>query len=280
MRTSAVVLLALLLAACGEPKETALFAWEPPAAGGTVYTSYEHRLEPTVGVRRGGEKLREFTMKGERRVVLREEILRTGASPRIRVTYDVSTQYVPRLERTLETPTHGRSYVVSSVDGRRRVDSAEGRGITPDEERQVTRSFAFLERPIGLAGLLDGREIAIGESIEVPEERIGALFGTGDSPFEAKSVTLTLRETRGEGGERIAVFGAVFRATGAPGGGLSVRAELEGTIEVAVKGARPLRLELTGTVHVTGRTTEDGGEVEYRGSGPMHVKMTSRYEAP
>jgi hypothetical protein len=179
---------------------------------------------------------------------------------------------------TTEQPVHGKTYHCrreGDEDGKLLITDRAG-NVPPKEECEiVSQNMEMIGRANPLVEFLAGRTIALGETLNLPQEAADRLFNLGDRFGAVNRFELTLRKTLVDGGTTCAEFWA--RVDAASSDSSQMRLQVEGPLVVQIDGCRAVRSELSGPIGLA-ESRGSYGTISYlMGTGQLSVRINSVY---
>jgi hypothetical protein len=179
---------------------------------------------------------------------------------------------------TTEQPVHGKSYHCrreGGEDGKLLVTDRAGNVPPKDEYEIVSQNMEMIGRANPLVEFLAGRTIALGETLNLPQEAADRLFNLGDRFGAVNRFDLTLRNTLIDGGMACGEFWA--RVDAASNDSSQMRLQVEGPLVIQVDTCRAVRSELSGPIGLS-ESRGSFGTINYLlGTGQLSMRITSVY---
>ncbi|HWM92230.1 MAG TPA: hypothetical protein VN493_15805 [Thermoanaerobaculia bacterium] len=206
----------------------------------------------------------------------RVEVLEANAAgPTLaRVRYFQSESHVSPAdgpEQKEVEPAAGKTFLVNAT----RVTDERGGPADPKAAVQVAGDFALLARAEPFCRFLDGRTVALGETLEIEPGTAGLFLGISEVEEEVQQLALTLREVAPRQGMSAAVFEMQVRSTSRRMEGAVISVQAAGLATVSAD-CRLLSMEMAGPLTIAGSSQEEGKTIDVRGTG--RVKMVVRLE--
>ena len=107
-----------------------------------------------------------------------------GQTAKVRITYNTSTQTTQTRggdESIEDRPVAGKTYFVARVGEDLVITDEQGAAPPEDQRTIVARSLAGLGRPNPLAAFLNGRTLAVGETVRLPPSSASGCWPAGMS---------------------------------------------------------------------------------------------------
>jgi hypothetical protein len=260
-------------------------------AGDRVEQSQAVEMRMTTTVRQGVtlvEQTRGNVCYAQRRVVTTTSVDH-GRVTEVKVQYIDATKQVsesaaganskPLSEGTKSPePVAGKTYVCRrepGAAGKLKVTYLDGK-VPPEEECNiVSQHMESIGRPNPLAEYLDGRQIAIGETIQLPQQIARRIFSLGEAFGEVTQFDLTLQTVEHSGSHAQATFNA--RVEAASNNASQMRMQVEGPIVVQVDTCRALKVDLSGPIGLSETRGSVGNSYQVIGTGNLKTHIASTY---
>lgn len=198
---------------------------------------------------------------------------------RVRIRYfqsegEVSANREPATKKV--EPVAGKTYYVIAAEG--------GARIVDDQERPVDAKMAADiagDASVGKAdpfcSFMAGRSLSAGETLEISPEVAGPFLGSTGDDQEVQHLSLTLREVTNLRGAPAAVFEMQVKMSSRMEDGTAMSFQAAGLAAVSVADCRPLSLEMSGPMTISGTSQQDGQTLSLRGAGRVKAVMRREY---
>jgi len=277
--------------ASGGELRSVTFKKRAPQVGDTVEQTLGHELRLSTTIRHGnelGEKNRTTARNDQLRVLTTTHVEENRAVA-VRVQYLEATKRLKAVEaagpalpdddgaKTLQ-PVAGKSYLcqrLPGADGALSVTDEEGHIPPTDEFEIVVQHMEMVGRANPLADFFAGKELSIGQTIELPKDVASKVFNLGEQFGEIAKFELTL--------EKIAFIdrstGAVFRAhvEAAATGASQMRLELEGPLVMEAETGRAVKVDLSGPIAMSETRGSYSTSYQLLGTGQLKVSVRSAF---
>ncbi len=282
--TFALIGLAFLLLAPAARAETVVIKTKAPRKGMVVKTTDLLEFSMDLDIKADGQLL--GTMKGhhiERSQRTEKVLLWTHAKQRISVEYvevtstENTTDPMGQTERKSQHEVlSGRSYIVEITEDEVTFESLDADFVTNEELAALKEDYEPMSSGGGdFNDLVVGKELVVGEEIEVPPETIAELMGA-DEEFEVGEFGMRLTETRRVGGKPCAIF-AIDMVLSKREEGLRMVVRMAGEVVIRIKDGWLVSVSLEGPLAADG-TLEDGEmSLSMVGGGTMKGTLNYRY---
>jgi hypothetical protein len=181
----------------------------------------------------------------------------------------------------LPQPVEGKTYLCRRADGDNgTLIVTDAEGITPPsaEYEIVAENTETVGRTNPLADVLANRSIAVGDSLQLPQEAADRLFNLGERFGDVRQFELTLHDVQALDGATCAVFTASIEA--ASNDSSQMRLQVEGPLVVQVDTCRAVRAELSGPLALSESRGTYSTAHQLIGTGNLTVRVASTYSNP
>jgi hypothetical protein len=175
-------------------------------------------------------------------------------------------------------PVEGKTYVIRrepGQDGALVITDINGNRPPAEEYEIVQQQMQMVGRANPLAEFLAGREITIGERIELPKEVAGQLFNLGDGFGKVTRFALTLQSIESQGGTACAVFKADVEAASSTS--TQMRLQVDGPLFVEVATCRAQKVSLIGPIGMSQTRGTYSTAYQVIGTGRLQMSIASNY---
>jgi len=177
--------------------------------------------------------------------------------------------------QTAEHPVVGKTYLVAREGERLIVTYEDGTQPAEEEVEIVARGMDAVGRPNPLAGFLDGREIAIGQTVKLPGRVARDLFGLGDAVGSAADFEMKLTGTQQLDGVTCGVFDTQIDAQSALASNLSM--QISGRFWIETATCRTAAVELSGPVTLSEDQVSAASRFNTTGKGTIRATLRARH---
>ena len=277
----------------GEQRASATFSRSSPAVGDRIEQTLSVEMRLATSLRRGQELLEKVTttMRNEQHRALTTTDLADGRTTAVLVRYDRATTQVSKIAQNEAPPpiaSHAAAPIAQPVEGNsyhchrepgeapRLVITDDKGNIPPMSEYEiVARNMETVGRPNPFADFLSGRSVRVGETIALPKEVAGRLFGMGEEFGDVLRFDLTLRSIETESGSPCAVFHAQVDA--ASNDSSQMRVQLEGPLVVEIDTCRARRIQLAGPIAMSETRGSYSTAHQFIATGKLAMTIASSY---
>ncbi|HEY2838583.1 MAG TPA: hypothetical protein VGJ26_05515 [Pirellulales bacterium] len=275
--------------------ETLRFTYKPLDVGDQASETSEFGLDLKTTVAQGHEVINVAAQKAERNERITAERLPTekGQTARARIKYEASDQVTTDRSGAVhgaERPVAGKTYVATR-EGEQLVIADEQGAAPPEEEfKIVTRAAEGLGRPNPIGELLNGKTVAIGERISLPQEYCRQMLSGWDDSLTDAPLEVMLMGTQRIDGRQCALFHTVPEGLGQKSNIVRTSATsstdgaeaktpppatspIQGKFLIELDTCRLAVIELDGPVNRVETKGRQGREFEVRRKGKLHVAV-------
>jgi hypothetical protein len=194
---------------------------------------------------------------------------------------EVDTTSAPLNSLPVPQPVEGKIYHCrrdGRDEGRLIVIDVEGNTPPSAEYEIVAENMVTVGRTNPLADFLANRSVAVGDTLELPQEAADRLFNLGERFGKVRRFELTLRETQTIEGQMCAVFKANIEA--ASNDSSQMRLQVEGPLVMQIDTCRAVRAELSGPLALSESRGTYSTAHQLIGTGNLSVRVASNYSSP
>lgn len=194
-----------------------------------------------------------------------------------KVTYGKAATQVDADNRKMEITqpvSHTTYFVTRNQDGKLSFADETGKPVTSEEERLLEQHFEAFGKPNPLADFLNGKTVAIGQNIQVPDAVARELLGlTGNS---GKTDRLTLRLARREirKGVECACFETLLRTSSEEN---TKSLLMKGELAIETATCRTQAIRLAGPVAISETRGPVEGRFTVSTNGTLQVNVDANY---
>jgi hypothetical protein len=176
-------------------------------------------------------------------------------------------------------PVAGKTYLCRREGDKLVVTDEQGNIPPPAEFEIVTNHMEAIGRPNPLGEFLDGRTVAIGETLSLPLDVAGRLLGLSGEFGQLTRFDLTLREVRSENGAECAEFQARIEA--ASNDSSQMRLHVAGPLVVQVTTCRAIHSKFRGPIALSESRGSYSSRFQLISTGQLEMNLASTYrDAP
>jgi hypothetical protein len=182
-------------------------------------------------------------------------------------------------DKKLAEPVAGKTYVCrreAGPMGKLKVTYIDGKVPPQDECDIVSQHMEMVTRANPLAEYLDGKQIAVGQTIQLPHQTASKIFNLGAAFGEVAKFELTLEKVEDLNGQAQATFKAHVEA--ASNSASQMRMEVEGPIVLQVDTCRAVNVDLSGPIGLSETRGSVGNSYQVIGTGNVKTHIASTYQ--
>lgn len=256
------------------------FAFKERSEGSERIESEKLTMAMDLTVKRDGEVIQSARQAFSKETLIVSTVLesRGGKPTKYKVHYKVARETEMGLPQT--TSVHEKSYMVSPGEPKPEITYTSGKTPQDTEKDVVARDFRQIGKGNVLQGLLNGKTMKSGDTIDAPldvaKRILGGDVGTSGD-FEAETITFTMTGTREVNGSPCAAFLARVVATRTSPAAAKMKLHLTGELLVS-SNCDPLLLDLKGTATIDSGQKAKPGQVEIKGKGPVTFKRVITFK--
>ncbi len=225
------------------------------------------------------------TVHTDQKRILTTTDIENGRVVAVRLQYPTATKQESILEglnggqpTVVPQPVQGKTYLCrreAGENGKLIITDEAGNQPPAEEYEIVSKQMQAVGQPNPLAGYLTGREVAVGEKLELPNHVASQLFNLGDKFGKVSRFTLTLERVQQENGATSAVFHANVDAVSAAA--TQMRLEVEGPLVVDVATCRAQKFTLIGPIGMSETRGSYSTAYQIIGTGKLQMSIASTY---
>jgi hypothetical protein len=275
-------------------RQRVAFSKLPARVGDKVEQTLALEMRMSTTLRHGnqvGERNHTTARNAQRRVVTTTHV-EAGRAVAVRVQYFEATRQVTAADAAQSSPPTpaadesekvaqpiaGKAYLcrrLPGADGKLEITDETGR-VPPTQECEiVAQHMEMVGRANPLAEFLAGQSIAVGQTIELPQEVAGKIFNLGEQFGEVKRFALTLEKL--EPGERSSRAGFAAHVEAASNNAAQMRLELEGPLVVDADTCRAAKVSLSGPIAISETRGSYSTSYQVIGTGHLKINIASAY---
>jgi hypothetical protein len=254
-------------------------------------------MKLTLNMRRGNELLgkNQSTVVTNQRRIMTTTAVDGGITSAMKVQYPEATKQIIGAQNpevavapdgtnaNIESarapqPVEGKTYLCQREpgdSGKLIVTDEAGNAPPPEEREMVAQQMEMVGRPNPLAEFLAGREIAVGETLELPKEVASQIFNLGDKFGEVTHFTLTLQKVQREKSANCAIFLANVEAASSDAS--QMRLQVEGPLVVQLENCRATKISLTGPLGMSETRGTYSTAYQVIGTGRLRMNIASTF---
>jgi hypothetical protein len=205
-----------------------------------------------------------------------DEATRTLSAEPENADLSANSRISPQQESTTPQPVQGKTYLCrreSGVAGKLIITDESGALPNKDELEIVSQSMEMVGRANPLAEFLNGRTIAVGETVELPKEVADRVFNLSEKFGKVSRFDLTLEKLMA--GNSRAVF--LARVDAGSNDASQMRLQVEGPIVVDIASCRAAQTSLVGPIGMSETRGSYSTSYQVIGAGRLQMSIESHY---
>ena len=284
MRSS--VLLAILaligFSTVARAADTVTFHKQPAAAGDSSRQTMRCDLALTMSIRQAGQIVQEqkqgLLRQQDRQLTILE--VAGDAALKADVKYNDSKIALRSSEAPAEPelqPVTGKTYRVTRQGDELTITYPDGTVPPPEELAIVQENMSTFGLPNPIAQFFDGRELKVGETLNLPAHLARELLGFAETNNSVSDFRLKLAQIKPAKANqaKCAVFQILLRAKDPEQSGVSM--DLTGQLTMEIETCRSLAVSLRGPVVASEMHGPEAAQYEVYTEGDIQVAVQARY---
>jgi len=253
------------------------FGYQPSKPGDAFEHQHRAKLELATAVRQAGQTASQRTESILRQQQYHVALLAPaeGETARAKIVYrqaqESRREHLSNQAESESLPTDGQTYLVCRIDGKLSVFTPQAQPAAPAEAQLVERTLRSLGQRNPLGYFLNGKRVAVGQSLKMPPELSRELWDFGAELGVADQCELTLREIVDRPSGPCGRFDLTVHSAHERG-----QLDLQGTVLVETSTCRTLESDLQGSFRSETRRGPAGYEFSLERSGKMHVTTNAQ----
>jgi hypothetical protein len=261
------------------------FSRRRPRIGDEVGQTVALEVRLNTSLRQGNELIEQdqnMVRSGQRRIVTTTETagVRTTA---VEVRYleankQITAGNAAPTAPPATQPVQGKTYRCRrgpDADAKLIITDPQGQTPPQDEYEIVAQNMEMVGRPNPLVQFLAGRRVAVGETIELPEEIADQAFSFGKRFGQVTRFDLVLERVETRDGIECAVF--LARIEAASNSSSQMRMQAEGPLVLQIDSCRAVRLALSGPIGISETRGSYSTVHQVIGAGQLRMSIDSAY---
>jgi hypothetical protein len=265
------------------PNETVRFARRPPQIGDVIEQSIAQEMRLTTVQRQGNQVADTSTaeVRNHQRRIVTTTRVEKGRTIAVQVKYVEAGKQATEGESPAASPQFateavaGKSYRCQRAGEKLVVTDEQGHVPPPVELERVAGDMEAIGRANPLAEYLNGRTVAVGETLQIPLEVADRLLDLRPDFGKLSRFELTLREVRDEGGVRCAVFQAMLEAVSRDSSQMHL--QIAGPMVVQVDSCRAVSSNLSGPIAMSESRGSYSAAYQLISTGKLSLSLASLY---
>lgn len=202
-----------------------------------------------------------------------------GTAARARVTYSLSTTKVMAGEKQIieaKQPIEGNTYLVTRQGEELIITAESGEPISEEEDKILRVQLGTFGKPNPLSQFLHGKRIAVGESIDVPDEVAAELLGLTGNRGKTDQLALKLTGVKQIQRKQHAVFETLLRSHSDES---TLTLLMKGELIIEPSTCRTQSINLHGPVAISERRGPMQGRFTVSTNGSLTVAVTNDHRS-
>jgi hypothetical protein len=275
---AALVVLTIAAARVAGAADAVQFTYQPPQVGQVGSHDMQFSLQMNMSLRQAGQNIsseqQEMSRAQDRQVTVLQ--VSEGKVTKVQVKYpkaweEVSHGKLTGLPQT--EPIEGKTYTVERRGTELVITDEQGKDVPEEERVLVAASMDAIGHPNPLGMYLNGKKIAVGQTLKLPNDMAGDLLGVKEAGGEAQKVELTLNGIQQDEDRRVANF-AMLVVLKLPGGG---NMDVKGQLQLDPETCQVAAASFNGPVSMHEDHGPKGHTFEVVSEGTMTVAVKSHY---
>jgi hypothetical protein len=241
------------------------------AAVGDKHSSSEDMLM-TMAVRVSGKSMTIDSSETEER---KTEVLAVadGVATKVRVRYlkHQKESKVDGKSSSATSPVGGKTYIVERKGDKVVVTNADGKSVSPEEEKQLIKNYRRLGKPDEITKTLKSKPRKVGEKLDDVAKAMSDQFRERSDASEKVTIEetkLVFSEVKKIDGIEHAVLDLTVKMVAEPGADGKLTMDLKGKVLVRIDEASYGEITMAGPIKMTGRTDATGSLTLKTKTGP------------
>jgi len=251
------------------------FVNRPPQRGQKSIVDSLFQLKLKISVKPNGGPARGTSQdyqRRQRKYVIVHEAGKDGPA-KVRVYYKTAEEVEQTdggQEQIKKDATAGKAYFVTDAAGKTLVTDAGGKPVAEGETNIVRHDNQDVGRRTPMAELLDGRTLAVGDTITLGAEQARELMGLAADVGRVRKFAMTLSGTRQAEGFQCAVFQTEIQINSEAIGSVVTA---KGEYLIGIGNCRLVSLDLSGGVTIAGNRDK----LAVEGTGTVRIAVKADY---
>ncbi|HTQ41096.1 MAG TPA: hypothetical protein VMJ32_19080 [Pirellulales bacterium] len=269
----------LLLVRQAFAAQAVTFTYRAPQIGQQASHEMQFTLDLNITLQQAGQiissEMQQLSRDQDRQVTVLQ--VADNKATKVQVFYSKAWEQVTRGKQaaTPQTqPIEGKAYMVERRGADLMVTDPQGHDVPEEERTLVASSMEAIGHPSPLGTYLDGKKVAIGETLRLPNDMASDLLGVKEAGGQAQKVELTLHGVnQDEDGRHLANFDMLVILQLPGGGTMSVK----GQLQIEPESCQVASASFDGPVSMHEEQGPKGHTFEVASDGTMKVAVRSHY---
>ena len=200
-----------------------------------------------------------------------------GKATRAKISYVQSTTKVKVQNNAVaeaKQPIEGKTYLVARAGEQLIVTDEIGQPISDEESKILLPQLNSFGKPNPLAQFLNGKQISVGDSIDVPDEVAAELLGLTGNAGKTDQLTLRLTAIKADGGVDCALFETLLRSHSDES---SISLLMKGELMIDPNTCRTRSIQMHGPVAISERRGPAQGRFTVSTNGSLKVAVRNEH---
>ncbi len=273
-------LVCLLLISQTTPAQIVQFTNQPAQINDTANQTIECDLDAERTIRQHNQVVDSSKQQLRREQVRSVSILETvkGNATRAKITYVQSTTKVKVQDNAVaeaKQPIEGKTYLVARAGEQLIITDEIGQPISEEESKILLPQLNSFGKPNPLAQFLHGKQIKVGDSIDVPDEVAAELLGLTGNAGKTDQLALRLTAIKADHGVNCAVFETLLRSHSDES---SISLLMKGELIIDPSTCQTRSIQMHGPVAISERRGPAQGRFTVSTNGSLKVAVKNEHQ--
>jgi hypothetical protein len=169
------------------------------------------------------------------------------------------------------SPVSGKTYIVERKGDKVVVTKADGKAVSPEEERQLIKNYRRLGKPDEITKALKSKPRKVGERLDDVAKAMADQFSERSDPREKATIQetkLVFSEVKKIDGVEHAVLDLTIKMTAEPASDGKLTMDFKGKVLVRIEEASYGEITMAGPIKITGQADGTGSVTLKTKTGP------------
>lgn len=278
---TAILLLVCLLISNTASAQVVRFTNQPAQINDVASQSIECDLDADRTIRQHNQVVDSSKQQLRRQQVRTVMVLETvkGKATRAKISYVQSTTKVKVQGNSVaeaKQPIEGKTYLVARAGEQLIVTDEIGQPISEEESKILLPQLNSFGKPNPLAQFLNGKQIKVGDSIDVPDEVATELLGLTGNAGKTDQLALRLTSIKADGGVNCAVFETLLRSHSDES---SISLLMKGELIIDPRTCRTRSIQMHGPIAISERRGPAQGRFTVSTNGSLKVAVRNEHQS-
>jgi len=261
------------------PAQVVQFTNQPAQINDTASQTIECDLDADRTIRQHNQIVDSSKQQLRRQQVRTVTVLEIakGNATRAKIAYQQSTTKVKAQGDAVveaKQPIEGKTFLVARAGDQLIITDEIGQPISDEENKILLPQLNSFGRPNPLAQFLNGKQIKVGDSIDVPDEVAAELLGLTGNSGKTDQLALRLSAIKPDGGVNYAVFETLLRSHSDES---SVSLLMKGELMIDPSSCRTRSIQMHGPVAISERRGPLQGRFTVSTNGSLRVSVRNEH---